>query len=71
MNRIEKIHLESLENSYWSAQFKPKNLSKEAAKVTKQIAIEFCAYCFENQEELANLDSYEARFKKFLKTKQP
>lgn len=41
--------------------------AEECAKLTKKIAIEFCRYCFENQEELMHLDSYSKRFNQFLK----
>ena len=74
-NTLELLHLDAIKRATKDTLFKVQDsleysLCYTHAGVTKKIAIDFCAYCFENQEELMHLDSYEKRFNHFLKTKQ-
>lgn len=77
MNKIEQIHYSSISKEYLNSfdegghtEMDCEKAASKSSEITKQIAIEFCAYCFENQEELKHLDSYQKRFNEFLKTKQ-
>lgn len=73
MNKIEQMHFDAITKAEYNPEDKQPNYvgsAEQCSKLTKKIAIEFCAYCFENQEELEHLDSYQKRFNRFLKTKQ-
>ena len=73
MNKIEHMHFEVITKAEYCPKERTPNyigFAKQSSKLTKKIAIEFCKYCFENQEELKHLDSYQKRFNIFLKTKR-
>lgn len=81
MNKIEQMHLDSIQNDKhirkqlcvndFGTSDLEKTIAAKSAEITKQIAIEFADWLWKNcDEKYMSLHSWESMFEEFLKTKQ-